>query len=319
MTATGLNRLMLRLADGDWHRVDDPLAARDQLADVGIQLETDSDGRSRLADPVHLLDAKRITGHLDAVARDCISRLDVHSIIDSTNSELQRQPPPPPGNAHVCLAEFQNAGRGRRGRAWVAPFGHALCLSVAWHFGQPPRHLSALSLAVGVSAVRALRDFGVDSVMLKWPNDLYFDGRKLGGVLIDAQGSIDDMCVVAGVGLNLKLGPDQQRQIAGLKGAEPAALASISGALERQRNQLAAALTSHVITMLTQFGSDGLAPWADEWREADMLRGRVVEVNGPDRSYSGRALGVDESGALLVQQGEHLRRVVAAEVSVRPQ
>jgi BirA family biotin operon repressor/biotin-[acetyl-CoA-carboxylase] ligase len=94
----------------------------------------------------------------------------------------------PPGTAHVCVAEIQNAGRGRRGRSWVAPFGCAICMSLGWQFGEAPPTFSALSLAVGVAAVRALRRLGIDGVGLKWPNDLMWQQRKLGGILIEMRG-----------------------------------------------------------------------------------------------------------------------------------
>src|SRR5690606_2962838 len=97
---------------------------------------------------------------------------------DSTNRHLLEAQAPPAGELHASLAEFQTAGRGRRGRRWVTPLGAGLCLSASWQFADTPRDLPALALAVGVVARRAVaRVAGID-VALKWPNDLVLDERK---------------------------------------------------------------------------------------------------------------------------------------------
>lgn len=319
MSGASLDPLLSRLADGQWHLIDEPLRAQDVLATVGLQLEIDSAGRSRLAEPLELLQSELIRGHLDAAMLSLVERIDVHTTIDSTNSELQRSRPPRPGRARVCLAEFQSSGRGRRGRRWVAPFGHALCLSVAWHFPSLPRHLSATSLAVGVGVAQALRAFGIGTVELKWPNDLVCEGHKLGGLLIDAQGDGADTCVIVGLGLNLHIAPAQQQCIGALNGVAATGIATFDAALARKRNELAGVLVREIVLVLEKFGEAGLAPWSAQWRELDVLSGKIVEVSGVEHAFTGRALGIDESGALLVEQGERVRRVLAGEVSVRPQ
>ena len=94
----------------------------------------------------------------------------------------------PPGRFDACLAEFQSAGRGRRGRRWVAPFGFGLCLSMSWSYRDAPATLGALSLAAGVAALRALSRLGFAGLALKWLNDIVHEGAKLGGILIDLRG-----------------------------------------------------------------------------------------------------------------------------------
>lgn len=319
MSAHRLDTILSELADGRWHRLPDPAGVQRALEEVELQVEIDSAGRGRLPEAIELLDAGLIRSYLDAATATRTTQIDVHTTIDSTNSELLRHDPPAPGEARVCLAEFQRAGRGRRGRSWIAPCGHALCLSVAWHFKRLPRHLSAASLAVGVGIAQALRQFGVAGVQLKWPNDLVCAGRKLGGILIDAHGAADDLCLVVGVGLNLRVAPGQQQRIGELNGVTAAGLACLDAALAHERNRLAAALVREIVTVLEQFGDAGLTPWAEQWRELDMLSGEVVEVSGPEHTFTGRALGIDEAGALLVQHGDTVRRVLAGEVSVRAQ
>ena len=119
------------------------------------------------------------------------------------------------GTSEVLLAEFQSAGRGRRGRAWLAPPGAGICLSLSWTFPEAPPELGALGLVIGVCVLRALTALGVKDLALKWPNDLLLDGRKLGGVLIELRGeSAGPACVVIGIGLNVALGAALLRKIA---------------------------------------------------------------------------------------------------------
>ena len=126
--------------------------------------------------------------------------------MDSTNTRLLGLPPPPAGCADVCLSELQHSGRGRRGRRWIATFGDSIALSLAWTFGDAARASPALSLATGVAISRALAKAGARGIGLKWPNDIWFDDRKLGGVLIELRADAGGPAhVVIGVGLNASL------------------------------------------------------------------------------------------------------------------
>lgn len=319
MSTQRMAALVRELADGQWHELDDPAAARETLASIDVLLEIDSAGRARIDTPLELLEEGRIRSYLGDETAAAVARLDVRMTIDSTNDALQRAAPPRPGKAHACLAEFQQAGRGRRGRQWLAPFGQSLCASVAWRFDEAPRHLGALSLAIGVGVADTLRDAGVDGVELKWPNDLLWNGRKLGGLLIDAHGNAGDFSVVVGLGLNVRLDELQRSRIDELSGLAPVSLACMGAALATQRNRLAALVIAAIVEVLSRFGAAGLGPWAGRWRELDTLAGRVVEVHAATGSFAGRALGVDESGALLVEHDERVSRVLAADVSVRAQ
>ncbi len=123
--------------------------------------------------------------------RERVRRLEVAWSTGSTNTVLLSRPNPPGGSSEVMLAEYQTAGRGRRGRAWLAPPGGAVCMSMSWTFRDVPADLSALGLVIGVCEVRALHALGVTSAKLKWPNDLLVDERKLGGILIELRAESD--------------------------------------------------------------------------------------------------------------------------------
>jgi BirA family biotin operon repressor/biotin-[acetyl-CoA-carboxylase] ligase len=165
------------------------------------------------APPIDPLDADAIAAALAPDAARLIERLEVFSEIDSTNRYLLEHPPSS-GRLAVCLAEYQHAGRGRRGRAWVAPAGAALCLSVGWRFAERPPDLSALTLACGVAARRALETQAGISVGLKWPNDLVWDDRKLGGILVELSAGHRGAChAVVGIGINVAMPRDLLRRV----------------------------------------------------------------------------------------------------------
>src|SRR3546814_7105530 len=108
---------------------------------------------------------------------------------------------------------MQTAGRGRRGRSWISPFGANLYLSIAWSWPAWPPELSALSLAIGVACAKVIENHGIADVRLKWPNDLLVDDRKLGGILIEHRGEAGGACrVVVGIGLNLQMVANQDRK-----------------------------------------------------------------------------------------------------------
>jgi BirA family transcriptional regulator, biotin operon repressor / biotin---[acetyl-CoA-carboxylase] ligase len=270
----------------------------------------------RLPAPLDLLDASQIRAALPQHAADRLRTLEVHEALDSTSDRLLASGEPPPGRFDACLAEFQTAGRGRRGRPWMAPFGSGLCLSLSWCYREAPATLGALSLAAGVAVLRALRQSGVGQLSLKWPNDIVHEGRKLGGILIDLRGEAAGPAhVVVGVGLNVRL-PEATKAALAAEGVEAADLAELGPPLSR--NAAAAALIGTLSLALEEFGARGMTAFAQEWESADTLAGRHVRVFRAGAPLDGVACGVDTDGALLLDVGGARQRVVSGEVSVRP-
>ncbi len=210
-----------------------------------------------------------------------VSSVEAAWTVDSTNSVLLARQNPPFGACEVLLAEYQTAGRGRRGRAWVAPPGGSICLSLSWAFREVPPDLSALGLVIGVCALRALRDSGLEGARLKWPNDIVVEGKKLGGILIELRAeSSGPACAVIGIGLNVALGANV------LKALEETGVAATdlagAGLKQPSRNAVAAALVSEVVRGLLVFEKEGLRAFAEEWRAADALHGRQIDVHTPE-------------------------------------
>jgi BirA family biotin operon repressor/biotin-[acetyl-CoA-carboxylase] ligase len=181
-----------------------------------------------------------------------------------------------------------------------------------------PADLSALSLAMGVQVADTLREAGAAETMLKWPNDIVWRHRKLGGLLIqlklEAGGAAS---VVVGLGLNISLTQDARERLA-LSGAGPTA--DLTEALAGRvpgRNALAGRLAAAICAGLEQFGRAGFAPFAARWRELDSLAGAPVRVSQAAGQVEGTALGADGDGALLVDVHGRVERFLAGDVSLR--
>lgn len=319
--------LLRLLADGALHSGEELAAALSisraavwkrlqQLEAWGIALEARPGSGYRFEAPIDLLDAAAIRARLPAEVVADLRDLEVHEALDSTSNRLLAARGLPPGRFDACLAEFQNAGRGRRGRRWVAPFASGICLSVSWSYRDAPATLGALSLAAGVAALRALRRVGIDGLSLKWPNDIVRGHAKLGGILIDLRGeAAGPACVVVGIGINVRL-PRAASAALVAEGVEALDLASLGAVPER--NALAAVLVAELHQALVEFGARGMTAFADEWQAADALAGHAVRVLHGGQHLDGLARGVDADGALLLEADGGRRRIVSGEVSVRP-
>ncbi len=284
------------------------------LADWGLAALRTADGY-RLELPLDLLDAAALEAALGAATRARLERLEVHDELDSTNARLLADSDLGAGRVRVALAEYQRAGRGRRGRDWLQPFGSGLCLSLAWLFETPPAALGALSLAAGVAALRALSRCGVTGLSLKWPNDIQKDGGKLGGMLAELRlEAAGPAYIVIGVGLNVRLPTNARFAIASAGGVPPADLA---GGPLPSRTALAAALVEELVGALAVFEAEGFAPFMAEWSRADALRDRTVRVHGADRVRDGVARGIAPDGTLCVEIAGQLEHLTAGEVTLR--
>ena len=315
------------LADGDYHS-GESLAGRlgvsrtaiwkhvQALGQYGLEIQAAPGKGYRLGRAIELLDRVRIREQLTPDTRRRLGALEMLRETDSTNQRLIESAPGDPDiPGRACLAEYQRAGRGRRGNPWIAPIGAGLCLSLLWRFDAPPASLMGLSLAAGVVLIRALEALGVRGCGLKWPNDLVWEGRKLAGILVEVRGEADGPCsVVIGVGVNLALPAAALEQI-----DQPCTdVASISGH-PLSRNDLAAGILNGLCEMLPCCAQQaGLLPYFDAWRDYDVLRGcavRVLLAHG--ECAEGLAQAIDAEGALVVSTAEGPRRFLSGEVSVR--
>ena len=290
--------------------------ALDGLRDAGLSLAETADGRIALGRPIEWLDHERVTAAINDSARQHVERIHCLFEHESTNRFLLEAGAPPRGLTRVAIAEYQHAGRGRRGRRWIMPPGSGIALSAAWQFAQDPKVLSAFSLATGAVARRAIHDVTGIEVGLKWPNDLYLDGGKLGGILVELDPLPGDTChVIAGIGINVDL-PEAQRAVVGEQAAGVKDLAGAAAVPDRA--ELAGALIARLVELFTGFEATGFDAYRDEWSAAHILDGEEVVVHTPARTEFGIVRGIEADGALIVEDdaGQRLRHT-AGDVTVR--
>jgi BirA family transcriptional regulator, biotin operon repressor / biotin---[acetyl-CoA-carboxylase] ligase len=244
--------------------------------------------------------------------------LSVVSSTGSTNSDLlalAREgalPAAQTGKVAVRIAHAQHAGRGRMGRAWHAPAGASLLMSVACVRTEPLQQLGAVTLALGIAAADALHAQAVP-VQLKWPNDVLLNGAKLAGILVESVNTREGLALVAGIGINGTLDPHARaacgQPVAALEDAialDTTQAAAIGCGMARAFAQTLRASPAEIAQTLTRFV------------QFDALHGREITLltDGTPAS-SGCALGIDSSGHLLVRSGNTVRRFASGEVSPR--
>jgi BirA family biotin operon repressor/biotin-[acetyl-CoA-carboxylase] ligase len=290
--------------------------AVERLRALGIDIQALPRRGYRLASPIELLDARRIGAEIAGARMPHLRNLELLFEVDSTNTRLLAAAAPPLGSADVCMSELQHAGRGRLGRRWIAPFGAGIAMSVGWSFSDMARTLPALSLGVGVAVARALAKVGAVGTSLKWPNDIWFRDRKMGGVLIELRAEAQGPAhVVIGIGINVILPPGARQKIE----ASGVAVAAVEDACEAgpSRNRVAGTILDELLSMLLQYERQGFAAFRDAWAALDALNGRPAQIIVGDNVVTGVARGVDADGALLLDNGDRVQRFVSGEASLR--
>ncbi|MBL8520517.1 MAG: biotin--[acetyl-CoA-carboxylase] ligase [Betaproteobacteria bacterium] len=289
------------------------MAALHAAAAVGVEVFALPRQGYRLAAPLELLDLKRIHAAMGKAARRI--DLDAVPVIDSTNSAIAARLSAGAPSGIALAAEWQHAGRGRRGRAWTAPFASGLTFSVGWRIARTAAELGGLSLAVGVAIARAIDHFKPKrAVQLKWPNDVVCEGRKLGGVLIESQGDmLGPLAVTLGIGLNVCLPEEAAAQL-----DQPVTdVAFACGGLV-SRNALLARLLTELVDVLDAFHAHGFHPLAAEWSRRHALAGAPVRVHpGNGTWYEAEVRGVADDGSLLVRRAGEELALHSGEISVR--
>ena len=259
-----------------------------------------------LIDPLVLKDRLGVlAGRFDVDALDCC---------DSTSSELLRRAERGAPSGSVVVADAQSAGRGRRGRQWLSAPADSLTFSLLWRFDGPPARLSGLSLAVGVALARALENCGALGVRLKWPNDVLLERAgstgKLAGILVELASDRRGTQAVIGIGINLRPPAQQLEQpVAGLS----AAMAEVP-----ERHRLLATILGELLAVFEIFAVDGFSGLKNQWLQRHAWQNRPVSVLGEGEPLSGRCLGADDDGALLLETAAGVQRIWSGDVSLRP-
>ncbi|AHM76208.1 bifunctional biotin--[acetyl-CoA-carboxylase] ligase/biotin operon repressor BirA [Yersinia hibernica] len=255
--------------------------------------------------PIQLLDEKTILSYLPA------GQIAVLPVVDSTNQYLlDRITELKSGDA--CVAEYQQAGRGRRGRQWRSPFGANLYLSMYWRLEQGPAAAMGLSLVVGIVMAEVLHKLGAEQVRVKWPNDLYLNDKKLAGILVELTGKTGDAAqLVIGAGINLSMRESATNVI----NQDWINLQEAGVIIDR--NKLAAEILSELRLAVVKFENEGLSAFISRWREMDNYLDRPVKLIIGSQEIFGIARGIDQQGALLLEQDGNIKAYIGGEISLR--
>lgn len=237
--------------------------------------------------------------------------LDVLFSIDSTNAEVLRRLSAGAVAPFAILGERQTAGRGRRGRQWESPFGANLYYTLGIAVRGGAQELEGLSLVVGLAVAGAIQSLGVKDVGLKWPNDVLVAGKKIAGILLELTGDPADICSVAiGIGINVNMRKAD---------AIDQPWTSVREALGRlvDRNELLRALESQLARVLSRHRERGFAASREEWELLHLWQGRQVMLSTVANNIVGRALGIDERGALRLLVDGKEQSYSGGELSLR--
>jgi len=257
------------------------------------------------------------TVRLQALLGDAGGRFDVDSLAECESTStllLERTAQGAPAGS-VIVTDRQTAGRGSRGRIWLASPESSLTFSVLWRFECGLDGLSGLSLAVGVAVVHALEACGASGVSLKWPNDILHDNAKLGGILVELQGEPDGALAVIGIGLNLRL-PESIGAGEGFA-IPPAALDKIITPLP-ERHALLAQLLIELAHVFDRFSAGGFSALRQQWQARHAWQDRpVCLLRDGQIAKEGICRGADSDGALLVQTKTGVERCLSGDLSLR--
>lgn len=276
------------------------------LREWGIEVNTITGKGYQLTRKMDLLDYERIYG---LVRRGNII---VKPVINSTNQYLlERIEQLSSGDA--CVAEYQTAGRGRRGRYWASPFGCNLYLSLYWHLDQGPAAAMGLSLVAGIVIAETLNKLSGSNIKVKWPNDLYFNEKKLAGILIEMIGKTGDAAhIVIGIGLNIAMSCNYETNInQGWINLEQAGI-------QIERNVIAGQIILALRHELVEFEKYGLVPFIKRWLALDNFLHKKVKLHIGDHLEVGIVKGINEHGAILLEQNGEIVSYIGGEISLRP-
>lgn len=275
------------------------------LRDWGVDVFTVPGKGYSLPEPIQLLDEEFIRNSINE------GSVTVLPVIDSTNQYLlDRLASLQSGD--VCVAEYQQAGRGRRGRKWFSPFGANLYLSMYWRLEQGPAAAIGLSLVIGIVMAEVLQSLGADKVRVKWPNDLYLMDRKLAGILVELTGKTGDAAqIVIGAGINLAMRRVETDVI------NQGWINLQEAGIKIDRNTLAVRLIKELRAALVLFEQEGLTPYLSRWEKLDNFIHRPVKLIIGEKEIFGTSRGIDTQGALLLEQDGAIKPWVGGEISLR--
>ena len=312
--------IIRKIADGSPHRKNDLLnliSSESKLLktirnikEIGLSIEEEKN-YYRIESPLELLDELILYSHLEQLNNLKNFEISVDEILESTSDKFN---PYDINNesVKVSVAEYQSFGRGRENRQWFSPFGSGICFSI---FQETTNIKSPIGLSVylGVKILDCLENLGLKGIKVKWPNDFYFNNKKLGGLLIELnQNSADNLVATVGLGINYLLPSNLQWD--DILSHSAIDIHSIKGDMEIGRNFLAANLINTMINSLDTFNDESLKDLQHVWSNLDMLIGKQLKIQVGDDIYQGIDSGIDSLGQLILDDNGIFKKVISGHI-----
>ncbi len=212
----------------------------------------------------------------------------------------------------LLVADHQTAGVGRRGNQWLTPPGQSVCLSYRFSLPIGTEQLSGYQITSALAILTALQQFDPTiQVQLKWPNDLYHQGAKFAGILINLiPGSAQLTEVVVGIGINWTLSDTQLASV-----DRPVCNAPLNP--KPDRTTFIIALIKQIQSHNQQFIQLGLANFLTQWQSHDYLQGKTVQLQHGQETLRGHYHGISETGELMLETESGIKHLSSGEVSLR--
>lgn len=282
-----------------------------KLRDMGYEFEAVSRKGYRLVTKPDSIDATALQLALDTTVFGRKAVLLTSTL--STQGDVLKLAEQGQAEGAVVIAEEQTGGRGRFGRQWFSPPGKGIWMSVLLRPDLPLQHTPQLTLLTGVAVCRAVRACSGADAGIKWPNDLLIDGRKVCGILLES--TVEDHEVrycIAGIGVDVNFDPEDY----------PEDLTTIATSLKMEtgqpvdRTKLTAAILTELEQLYYLYQKEGFGVISALWEALSVSMNREITVTNPHGVIEGKAIGLDPSGALIVEKhdGEHTL-IISGEIS----
>lgn len=313
--ATNLTQIVTLLNDGEFH--DGPSIGQHlnisrtavwkvikKLQKYRVPIQAIKGKGYILQHPLLLLDKEKMEKGIKAKS----VHIDLFEQIDSTNDHLKTIHNP--SQVNICIAETQTKGKGRFQRPWHSPFGQNIYLSLKYSFNKDISELAGLSLVCGIAVCNSIEETCQlpHPILVKWPNDIICDDKKLAGILIEIEAETHGVCsVIIGIGLNTNMQKDDDKKI-------NQGWTSIKNLTHtyQDRNLLCAVLINQLMDSLICFEKTGFSGFLRHWQKRDYLLNKPIRLKSGEREFLGTGLGVNEQGHLIIKLSDNSQKVFSS-------
>lgn len=273
----------------------DVLQRLNELSAMGLPITIDSE-RIKLNQKILPLDVNYIQSQ-------CKNEIHYSFSADSTNIHAKASV-----EDAVYITEHQTQGRGQHGKSWLTPLGQSIALSYSHSFDFSLASLSGLNIAVGVAVIKTIKQFSIQDITLKWPNDIIGKFGKMAGVLIEAQGSRNQCKASIGIGINWNI---TQALLASIN--QPCMNVEMPSL---SRSQFVVHLINELDKIIEEFKVNKLKNIISEWNKFDLLENQRVNITEATDSYDAIYLNVDANGILRVRVDNEVKLISSASIKM---